>query len=222
MTSDDRMHVELGASARTRRVGALELRKASVSAQDNNAYLLVDTGTGEALLVDAADDAPALLDLLEQDGVGRLVGILTTHRHWDHHRALADVAHATGAPVLAGDEDADDLPVVVDRRLQHGDVVEVGTLGIDVVALRGHTPGSVALACVQQGHPTQLLTGDSLFPGGVGRTGSPADFASLVDDVENRLLGVYTDDTAVHPGHGDSTTLGAERPSLASWRARGW
>jgi glyoxylase-like metal-dependent hydrolase (beta-lactamase superfamily II) len=221
MTADPQLHTAPGGEPRRRRVGALTLIKASVSEQDNNAYLLVDVG-GDALLVDAADDADALLRLVRRDDVGRLRGVVTTHRHWDHHRALGDVVTATGAPVLAGTDDADALPVPVDRRLDHGDVVEVGSLRLSVVGLRGHTPGSIALACVQPGQPAQLITGDSLFPGGVGKTGSPADFRSLLDDVETRLFDVYGDDAAVHPGHGDSTTVGDERPHLSTWRERGW
>ena len=69
--------------------------------------------------------------------------------------------------------------------------------------------------------PAELVS-DSLFPGGSGKTGSPADFASLMDDLEERVFGTLPDETWVYPGHGDDTTLGRERPSLAEWRARGW
>lgn len=199
----------------------LEVRKVSVSDEDNNAYLLTDPATGAQLLVDAADDAPAILDLVRRHGDGGLTAVLTTHRHRDHHRALPAVVAATGAEVLAGAEDADALPSPVDRRLAHGDTITLGAHRFDVIALQGHTPGSVALAARTEG-ATLLLTGDSLFPGGVGKTGSPEDFASLIDDVETRLFGVYPDDAVVHPGHGDSTTLGSERGFLATWRARGW
>lgn len=199
----------------------LGVLKASVSDQDNNAYLLTDPVTGGQLLVDAADDAPRLLEIVRSRGDGGLTAVLTTHRHWDHHRALSAVVEATGATVLAGDADADDLPVAVDVRLHHGEVITLGDHRLDVIALRGHTPGSVALA-IRTGSRTLLLSGDSLFPGGVGKTGSPAGFTSLIDDVEERLFAVYPDDAVVHPGHGDSTTLGAERPALPAWRARGW
>ncbi|GAB2593880.1 MBL fold metallo-hydrolase [Pseudactinotalea suaedae] len=199
----------------------LEVHKLNVSDQDNNAYLLTDPATGAQLLVDAADDAEALLALVRAHGDGGLSAVLTTHQHWDHHRALPAVVAATGAQVLAGSEDADALPSPVDRRLVHGDTIALGAHNLDVIALRGHTPGSVALAA-RTGSGTLLLTGDSLFPGGVGRTGSPGDFTSLLDDVEARLFALYPDETAVHPGHGDSTTLGAERPALEEWRARGW
>ena len=87
--------------------------------------------------------------------------------------------------------------------------------------LRGHTPGSVALVYRGDRRP-HLFTGDSLFPGGPGKTWSPDDFTSLVDDLEQRVFGALPDDTWVYPGHGDDTTLGAERPSLPEWRERGW
>jgi glyoxylase-like metal-dependent hydrolase (beta-lactamase superfamily II) len=148
--------------------------------------------------------------------------VLTTHRHWDHHRALAGLVERTGAVTLAGAADADELPVDVEVRLAHDDVVRVGDLALRVIALRGHTPGSVALALTLDDRPPVLFTGDSLFPGGPGRTWSAEDFDSLMDDLETRVFAVYGDDALVLPGHGDNTDLGSERPSLGAWRARGW
>lgn len=204
-----------------------ELRQVSVSEMDNNAYLLTCGTTGAQLLVDAADDAPVLMDMVchGSPGVdgGRLDLVVTTHQHWDHHRALAEVVSATGARTAAGELDADALPVAVDERLSHGDRVRVGELVLDVVHLRGHTPGSVALAWTDGAGTVHLFTGDSLFPGGVGNTqGDPARFTSLIDDVEQRLFDVYPDSAVVYPGHGKGTTLGDERPHLPEWRARGW
>ncbi|MCM3660036.1 MBL fold metallo-hydrolase [Georgenia satyanarayanai] len=207
-------------------LGGASLERLAVSAMDNNVYLLT-ARTGEQLLVDAADDAEAILAML---GDGPLRNVVTTHGHWDHHRALPAVVAATGARTAAGAPDAPDLPVPVDVLLSHGDQLTVdaaGDLVLDVIALRGHTPGSVALALTEPDdapHPgrVHLVTGDSLFPGGVGRTTSPADFTSLLDDVEERLFAVYPDDTVVWPGHGLPTTLGTERPQLAKWRRRGW
>ena len=92
---------------------------------------------------------------------------------------------------------------------------------LEVIHLRGHTPGSIALVYRAADGP-HLFTGDSLFPGGPGRTGSPEDFTSLMDDLEERVFGPLPDETWVYPGHGDDTTLGAERPQLAEWRERGW
>jgi glyoxylase-like metal-dependent hydrolase (beta-lactamase superfamily II) len=218
-----------GGPSQTRVLDGVAIRKASVSAQDNNAYLVSCRATGSQLLVDAANDVDRLLSLVgegEQDprtnGRG-LAEVVTTHQHWDHHRALEAVLSATGARSSAGAADADALPVPPDRRLVHGDVVEVGELRLDVVHLRGHTPGSVALVLRAGDGSTHLFTGDSLFPGGVGNTDKDAArFTSLLDDVEQRLFAVLPDDTWVYPGHGQDTTLGAERPQLPQWRARGW
>jgi glyoxylase-like metal-dependent hydrolase (beta-lactamase superfamily II) len=210
-----------GGPSDVRELPGLTVRKASVSSMDNNVYLLTCTATGRQLLVDAADDAPRVLRLVEEGG-GGLETIVTTHRHWDHHRALAEVASATGARTAAGAPDADELPLPPDERLEQGDRVRVGELTLEVVRLTGHTPGSVALAWTEPSGRSHLWTGDSLFPGGPGKTWSPQDFTRLVDDLEERVFGVHGDDTWVYPGHGRDTTLGVERPHLAEWRARGW
>jgi glyoxylase-like metal-dependent hydrolase (beta-lactamase superfamily II) len=150
--------------------------------------------------------------------------VVTTHGHWDHHRALPQVVEATAAQTVAHPDDAADLPVPVQRPVANGDTVAVGAQTLEVVHLRGHTPGSIAL--VWRGPDdagVHVFTGDSLFPGGVGNTrGDAARFASLVDDVEHRLFDVLPDDAWVYPGHGKDTTIGAERPHLPEWRARGW
>jgi glyoxylase-like metal-dependent hydrolase (beta-lactamase superfamily II) len=213
--------VEVGGPAQTRVLPGLTVTKLAVSEMANNVYLLTSTATGESLLVDAAADPAALLRLTAGADVRTVV---TTHGHWDHHRALPDVVTATGAQTVAHPADAADLPVPVTRPVQHGDTVAVGDQVLEVVHLRGHTPGSIALVWRgPDGAGTHVLTGDSLFPGGVGNTqGDAARFASLLDDVEARLFDVLPDDTWVYPGHGGDTTLGAERPQLAGWRARGW
>jgi glyoxylase-like metal-dependent hydrolase (beta-lactamase superfamily II) len=217
--------VTTGGPATVRELPRLTIRKCSVSAMNNNAYLLTCRSTGAQLLVDAADDPQRLLALVEEGG-GGLEVVVTTHQHWDHVRALEDVVAATGARTAAGTEDADALPVPVDDRLAHGDTVRFGDVTLDVVALRGHTPGSVALAYRDAEDPeayTHLFTGDSLFPGGVGNTKNPGQsFDSLYRDVTERVFDVYADDTWVYPGHGGDTTLGVERPHLDEWRARGW
>ncbi|WP_432487233.1 MBL fold metallo-hydrolase [Kineococcus sp. SYSU DK018] len=192
---------------------------------DNVAYLVTCRRTREQVLVDAAAEPAALLDLVRAGSPdGRLGLVVTTHRHHDHVGALAEVVAATGAETAAGEDDADHLPVPTDRRLRHGDVVRAGDVRLEVVHLRGHTPGSVALV-LRGGDegPDHVFTGDSLFPGGVGSTrGDAAAFTSLIGDVTDRLFAVLDDATVVHPGHGAPTTIGAERPHLGEWRARGW
>lgn len=213
---------------------AVTVRACSVSAMDNNVYLLTAKTTGAQVLVDAADDVEAIEALLASAGADtpcttRLAVVVTTHRHGDHIRALGAIAAAhPEAELAAGAADADAIEaetgVRIGRRLDHGDTVATDGIELDVIGLRGHTEGSVALAYRSDAEePALLLTGDSLFPGGVGNTEKdPQRFASLIDDVEARLFDVYDDDTEVHPGHGAGTTLGAERPQLPAWRERGW
>jgi glyoxylase-like metal-dependent hydrolase (beta-lactamase superfamily II) len=203
----------------------LEIRAASVGPMDNNAYLLTSRSDGAQLLIDAADDPDRLLALVDE-GTGRLDLVVTTHRHPDHHRALASLVAVSGARVAAGADDAEAITeatgVPIAQRLHDGDPITIGRVTLQVIALRGHTPGSVALAYAGADGPAHLFTGDSLFPGGVGATTSPEAFTQLYDDVVARLFDRFADDTVVHPGHGLGTTLGAERPHLAQWRARGW
>jgi glyoxylase-like metal-dependent hydrolase (beta-lactamase superfamily II) len=200
----------------------LTIRKMSVGMMANNVYLLTCARTGTQLLIDAADDPPRIMALLSEGG-GGLDTIVTTHQHWDHHRALAQVAASTEAATMAGAADADALPVKPGRRLSHGDMLKFGDITLDVIHLRGHTPGSIALAYDDPRGHAHIWTGDSLFPGGVGNVqGDAGRFASLLGDVQTRIFDVYDDDTWIYPGHGADTTLGAERPHLQEWRERGW
>lgn len=215
-------HVEPGGPADVRELAALTIRKLGVSAMHNNVYMLTCNSSGQQLLIDAADDAPRILELVETGG-GGLDTVVTTHQHWDHVRALAEVLEATGATSVAGADDADALPARVDVRGGQGDEVRFGAVTLQVVHLRGHTPGGIALAYADpQGH-THLFTGDSLFPGGVGNTTNDGqNFDALIDDVTDRVFAVFDDDTWFYPGHGDDSTLGAERPHLQTWRQRGY
>ncbi|BCW12200.1 hydrolase [Arthrobacter sp. NtRootA4] len=204
------------------------IRSISVSEMNNNVYLLTSKSTGAQVLIDAADNLPAIQQLLSESAGDsaeptKLVRIATTHQHWDHVRALAELVEVTGATTSAGADDADALPVPVDVRLGHGDVERFDDIELTAVHLRGHTPGSIAFVYQDPNGPAHIFSGDSLFPGGVGNTQKdPARFTSLLNDVSERLFDAYPDDTLVHPGHGLPTTLGAERPHLEEWRARGW
>ena len=206
----------------------ITIRSISVSEMNNNVYLLTSKATGAQLLIDAADDLPAIQQLLKDssadtESTPKLARIATTHQHWDHVRALEDLVAVTGSSTSAGADDADALPVPVDVRLSHGDVERFDDIEISAVHLRGHTPGSIAFVYQDPEGPAHIFSGDSLFPGGVGNTqNDPARFTSLLNDVTERLFDAYPDDTVVHPGHGLPTTLGAERPHLKEWRARGW
>jgi glyoxylase-like metal-dependent hydrolase (beta-lactamase superfamily II) len=216
-------NVTVGGAADTRELPGLTITKVAVGPMDNNAYLLRCTQTGELALIDAANEADTLLRLV---GDTPLATVITTHRHWDHHAALADVQQATGAATVAHAEDAPELPVPVTRTVQHGDTISVGNAVLSVIHLRGHTPGSIALVYDGNGEladTPHIFTGDSLFPGGPGNTQKDARrFDSLMTDLEQRVFAELPDGTWVYPGHGKDTTLGDERPHLPEWRARGW
>ncbi|MFF5205357.1 MBL fold metallo-hydrolase [Streptosporangium sp. NPDC000396] len=207
--------VRVGGPADVRELPALTISKLAVGPFDNNAYLIRCNETGDGLLIDAAADADRLLALVGDRPISKIV---TTHQHGDHWQALERVAKATGATVIAHPLDAAALPVPVDLTVEHGDGVTVGVVTLEVIHLRGHTPGSIALH-----YPGHLFTGDSLFPGGVGNTNKdPERFTQLFTDVSERIFDRLPDETWVYPGHGKDTTLGAERPSLPEWRERGW
>jgi glyoxylase-like metal-dependent hydrolase (beta-lactamase superfamily II) len=213
-------HVEPRTAARRILKGA-SIVKVSVGPMDNNAYLVTCSQTGETLLIDAANDPEILLELIERYAP-KLSLILTSHQHQDHWLALDAVAKATGVPTAAHRLDSEPLPVKPDRVLTNGDTIKIGQLSFDVIHLQGHTPGSVALALTGASEATHLFTGDCLFPGGVGKTWKAGDFEKLLGDVTSRVFDVYADSTVVYPGHGDDTTLGAERPHLDEWKQRGW
>jgi glyoxylase-like metal-dependent hydrolase (beta-lactamase superfamily II) len=216
-------HVEPGGPALTLPLsGDVTLAKISVGPMDNNAYLLTSEAGG-AVLIDAAEDDTRLLELI---GGREVAVIITTHRHGDHWQALQAVAEATKAELVCGRPDVDAIAtgawVEGLTGAWDGDEVTIGDGELEVIGLVGHTPGSIALAFTGSDGVVHLFSGDSLFPGGPGKTHSPADFASLMSDLETKVFDRFDDRTIVHPGHGDGTTLGAERPHLAEWRARGW
>jgi glyoxylase-like metal-dependent hydrolase (beta-lactamase superfamily II) len=200
---------------------SVSMIKVSVGPMDNNAYLL-QPQQGPGVLIDAANDHDRLLGLLAGQP---LQTIVTTHRHGDHWQALGRVAATTNARLVGGQPDvaaiAEGTGVQDLTGVWDGDRIELGDEFLEVIGLVGHTPGSIALAYAG-GPNTHLFTGDSLFPGGPGRTTNPTDFGTLMNGLETKIFDRFADDTVVHPGHGDDTTLGDERPHLSQWRARGW
>lgn len=204
----------------TEQIGDITLTAEVVSEMSNNVYLL-ERGM-DRVLIDAANEGDRLLEVID----GRPVQtIITTHRHPDHIQALSQLAIATGARLVCGTPDKEAIDQATDTSsdpVWTGDVVTTGSLSLEVIGLVGHTPGAITLVLRVDGEPVRLFTGDSLFPGGPGKTNSPEDFTTLMDDLESRIFADFDDDAVVLPGHGDRTTLGAERPSLGEWRERGW
>ena len=221
-------HVEPGGPAISRRVSlaggaVVEIRKLSVGSMDNNVYVLLDEQSGRVLVIDAADEAERIL--AELDG-HEVAGIVTTHGHRDHWQALAQVAQATGAPTWLHEADTERVPMVTTHAAEDGERIAFGAAEVTIMHTPGHTEGSVCLllegvTATDGAGRYQLFSGDTLFPGGPGRTTSPEAFRQIMASLEQRIFGL-PDDTWVYPGHGDDTTLGAERPHLDQWRSRGW
>jgi glyoxylase-like metal-dependent hydrolase (beta-lactamase superfamily II) len=218
MPEFDPAHVTQGGPPHRYPGGPLEVTKVHVGPWENNAYLLRDPETNDALLVDAANEVERLLALI---GGARLAGIVTTHRHGDHIQALAGVledhdvwngAHPADAEAIAAQ-----VGVTPDRVLEHGDTLQVGRYAVTVLHTPGHTEGSICFRLPAG----QVLTGDALFPGGVGKTEGPDAFVEAIASAERHLLSL-PDDTRVSPGHGDDTLVGRELPQLDEWKARGW
>jgi glyoxylase-like metal-dependent hydrolase (beta-lactamase superfamily II) len=192
-----------------------EVHRMVVGPVENNVYILRCRRSGDAVLVDAANEHESLLEVCRQLGVTQVV---ETHGHWDHIQAVPQVREA-GISVAVTQADADMLPSY-DQILEDDSVVEVGRLRLRTIATPGHTRGSMCFAV--EGTPL-LLSGDTLFPGGPGNTTfEGGDFPTIIRSIEDRLFARYQADTLVLPGHGASTTMGSESPHLQEWVDRGW
>jgi glyoxylase-like metal-dependent hydrolase (beta-lactamase superfamily II) len=192
-----------------------EIHKLVVGPVDNNVYVLRCKQTGEAVLLDAANEHEKLLDLCRRLNVRQ---VLETHGHWDHIQAVPAVRDA-GYQVGVTAADSSMLPSY-DFVLDDGEVIEVGRLRLHTIATPGHTPGSMCFRL--EGSPV-LFSGDTLFPGGPGATSFPGgDFPTIIRSVEDRLFAPLPPDTLVLPGHGIDTSIGAESPHLQEWIDRGW
>jgi hydroxyacylglutathione hydrolase len=208
----------------------LDARVFTVGPVQENCYLVRQPGGDRAVIVDPGEEAPRLLQAIEQLGV-TLEAILLTHTHFDHVGAVAPVAKATGAPVWCPEIERPVLADIMrfvpwpgfgpfesyeaDHLLSGGERLELAGVAFDVVFTPGHSPGHVtyAVADTGEGSPPALFSGDVLFQGSIGRTDLPgADHARLMQSIAE-LLDAYPDETVVHPGHMGLTTLGAERAS---------
>jgi glyoxylase-like metal-dependent hydrolase (beta-lactamase superfamily II) len=192
-----------------------EVHKTVVGPFANNVYIVRCRATGDAVLVDAADEHEHLLEVARRLGVS---SVIETHGHHDHIQAVPAFREA-GLEVAIAAEDAAMLPSY-DLTIDDDATIRVGRIEVATIATPGHTPGSMCFFV--RGTPV-LLTGDTLFPGGPGATSLPGgDFAAIIESIDGRLFGAYGDETLVLPGHGAATTVGAERGSLDEWVERGW
>jgi glyoxylase-like metal-dependent hydrolase (beta-lactamase superfamily II) len=184
---------------------------------DNNVFVVRCRQSGEAIMVDAANEHELLLDLCRELGVRK---VIETHGHWDHIQAVPEVRDA-GFEVGVTAADAGMLPSY-DWLIEDESVIVVGRLRLRTIATPGHTPGSMCFAI--EGSPV-LLSGDTLFQGGPGNTRSPdglGDFATIIDSIDRRLFATLPPETIVMPGHGADTSIGAESARMAEYVARGW
>ena len=192
-----------------------EIHKVVVGPMDNNVYVLRCRETGDAVLIDAANEHERLLELCRDLGVRT---VLETHGHWDHIQAVPAVRDA-GYEVGVTAADSDMLDAY-DYVLDDETVLGVGRLRLHTILTPGHTPGSMCFRL--EGSPV-LFSGDTLFPGGPGNTSFPnADFDTIIESIDRRLFAPLDADTIVLPGHGDQTTIGTERPHLQEWIDRRW
>ena len=192
----------------------LQIKKFEVGGMGNNCYILVDTDTNEAIMIDAAWEADRIL--AEAEGA-KIQRILTTHGHHDHHDALDPVRQQLGVPGGIGTGDAGMLKTPPDFTISDGDTFRFGRHELRAIHTPGHTPGST---CFLLGK--HLFTGDTLFPGGPGNTQKdPRRFSTIIESIRSRLFSL-PDETIVYPGHGNDTTIGTEKPHLQEWIDRGW
>jgi glyoxylase-like metal-dependent hydrolase (beta-lactamase superfamily II) len=192
-----------------------EVHQIVVGPMDNNVYVIRCRQSGQAMLIDAANEHDALLEICQQLNVGQVV---ETHGHWDHIQAVPAIREA-GIEVAVTQADAGMLPSY-DLILSDDEVLSVGDLRIRTLTTPGHTPGSICFAV----EGTNLLfTGDTLFPGGPGNTSfDESNFSSIIESIDRRIFAAFDPDTLVLPGHGTATTVGAESPHLQEWVDRGW
>ena len=194
--------------------GDVEVHSLVVGPVDNNVFIIRCRRTGEAVLLDAANEHDRLLELCRELNVRR---VLETHGHWDHIQAVPALRDA-GYDVAVTAADAAMLPSY-DSLIEDDAVIGVGDLRLRTIATPGHTPGSICFRL--EGTPL-LFSGDTLFPGGPGATKfAGGDFPTILRSIDERLFPLPAE-TVVLPGHGTDTSIGAERPHLQEWADRGW
>lgn len=192
-----------------------EIHRVVVGDYENNVFVVRCRQTGDAVLIDAANEHEMLLDLSSRLGVRQ---VLETHGHHDHIGAVTEMRNA-GYSVWVAEPDAHMLPSY-DQLLEHDTIIEVGRLRLKTILNPGHTPGSMSFAL--EGSPV-LFSGDTLFPGGPGATKfEGGDFATIIESIDRLMFSPFDADTIVMPGHGEDTTIGTERPHLDEWIDRGW
>lgn len=191
----------------------MELFRLETAPFGTNAYIIYCRESGDSVLIDAPGDADLIREKLEGS---KVQGILLTHGHVDHVMALEELHSELGAPLAVHEKDAGALPVEAYRLLRDGDIIECGKVRLETFHVPGHTPGSLSFKVGDY-----LVSGDTMFPGGPGKTGTPQDFKQILTSIREKML-TLPDRTIVLPGHGDSTTIGSERALIKGFLARGY
>jgi glyoxylase-like metal-dependent hydrolase (beta-lactamase superfamily II) len=189
----------------------IQIEKLELGPFGTNAYVLVCRATGDSVLVDTPAEADKIVERLKGTNPRY---ILITHNHTDHLGAFSELRSALGVPVAAHPLDSGRLPSSPDILLNDGDTVSFGNIELKVLHTPGHTPGSVCFLTGQY-----LISGDTIFPHGPGKTGTPADLRQVIESITEKVF-VLPDDTQVHPGHGDSTVLKKEKEEFAVFSSR--
>jgi glyoxylase-like metal-dependent hydrolase (beta-lactamase superfamily II) len=189
----------------------IQIEKLELGPFGTNAYILTCQQTGDSVLVDAPGEADTIIERLSGTNPKY---ILMTHNHMDHVGALSRLKSELNVPLVAHASDSGSLPSQPDTLLNDGDVVSFGKIQLDVLHTPGHTPGSLCFLTDKY-----LISGDTIFPGGPGKTGSPAAFKQVVESITSKIF-VLPDETEVHPGHGDSTTLKKEKQEFEAFSSQ--
>jgi len=189
----------------------IQIYRLEIGPFGTNSYILICPKTNESVVVDAPGDVDLVLAQLNKT---RPQYILMTHGHFDHIGGLAELKSALNIPVAAHLAEAGDLPVTVDLLLNHGDEISLGRLKLKALHTPGHTGGSI---CFLAGN--YLIAGDTLFPGGPGKTQTANDFRQIVKSITEKLFGL-PDDTEVYPGHGEATTIKEAKKQYQIFSAR--
>jgi glyoxylase-like metal-dependent hydrolase (beta-lactamase superfamily II) len=190
---------------------SIQIERLSLGPFGTNSYLLICQKTGASVIVDAPGDAEKVLKRLEGTHPKY---ILMTHNHMDHVDALAALKSALNVPLAAHEDDAGGLPVKPEQFLNDGDTISFGEIQLKVLHTPGHTPGSL---CFLTG--SYLISGDTIFPGGPGKTWSPDDFKKIVESLRNKIF-ILPDETQVYPGHGDATVLKKEKHEFEAFSSK--
>jgi len=192
-------------------VNDLEIHRLETEPFGTNSYILLCPPAGEAILIDAPGNADLILDRLSGYNVKMIV---ITHGHVDHIMALEEIKNSLQAPLAAHKEDSSSLPFKPEIYLKDGDQITCGEHQITIMHTPGHTAGSICLLAGKY-----LLAGDTIFPGGPGKTATPADFKTIYRTIQEKILPL-PDDTVILSGHGEPTKLGTERKLIAAFSAR--